>query len=74
MSCRTCEVCGAKWINNQLYWATGKPGKDIDLNALVCRYLTGEKAEKCANTLKGAEGGVGWEDRLKMIEQGLDGL
>jgi hypothetical protein len=24
--------------------------------------------------MKGAEGGVGWEERLKMLEQGLDGL
>jgi len=74
MSCRTCEVCGAGWLDNQLYWSTGKPGKDADLNALVCRRLTGEKAEKCINTSKGLEGGVGWEERLKIIEQGLDGV
>jgi hypothetical protein len=24
--------------------------------------------------MKGAEGGVGWEERLKLMEQGLDGL
>ena len=74
MSCRTCEVCGAKWIDGQLYWSKGKPGKDVDLNALVCRRLTGEKAKKCVNPSRGSEGGVGWEDRLKIIEQGLDGL
>jgi hypothetical protein len=74
MSCRTCPVCGAKWINDQLYWSTGKTGSDIDLNALVCRNLPSEKAEKCINSCKGMEGGVGWAERLKMIEQGLDGF
>ena len=74
MSNRNCPVCGASWINNQLFWKTGKPGKDEDLNALVCRNLEGAKFNSCANPIKGAEGGVGWEERLKMLDQGLDGL
>jgi hypothetical protein len=74
MSCRTCPVCGAKWINDQLYWSTGKTGSDNDLNALVCRNLPSEKAEECINSCKGMEGGVGWAERLKIIEQGLDGF
>jgi hypothetical protein len=74
MSCKTCPVCGANWVDNQLFWKTGKSGSDADLNALVCRSLTGEKAKNCANPAKGTEGGVGWAERLKNIEQGLDGL
>jgi hypothetical protein len=74
MSNRNCPVCGATWISDQLYWATGKPGKDEDLAALVCNRLTAEKAEGCVNPAKGQEGGVGWEERMKIIEQGLDGL
>jgi hypothetical protein len=44
------------------------------LNALVCRRLPSEKAQQCVNPAKGSEGGIGWEERLKIIDQGLDGL
>ena len=71
MSNRNCPVCGAHWVDGQLYWSTGKPGKDVDLNALVCRRLAPEKAEGCVNPAKGSDGGVGWEERLKMTEAAL---
>ncbi len=71
MSNRNCPVCGAHWVNGQLYWATGRPGKDEDLNALVCRRLAPEKAAGCVNPFKGSEGGIGWEERLKMMEAAL---
>jgi hypothetical protein len=74
MSCRICEVCGAKWIENQLYWSTGKPGKEIDLNALVCRELPLEKSSKCINPAKGLEGGMSWKERETALEYALDGL
>jgi hypothetical protein len=74
VSNRNCPVCGASWINDQLFWKTGKPGKNEDLNALVCRQLEGLKFNSCANPCKGQPGGIGWEERLKMMEQGLDGL
>ena len=74
MSNRNCPVCGAKWIDGQLYWATGKPGKDLDLNALVCRNLPPEKAERCVNPCKGMEGGTGWAERMAMTEAALNKL
>jgi hypothetical protein len=72
MECRQCEICGAKWIGNQLYWSTGKQGRDIDLAALVCNQLPKEKKSKCANPKLGTEGGVGWAERLKLIESQTD--
>lgn len=72
MENRNCPVCGAHWIGEQLFWATGKPGQDLDLNALVCRNLPPEKAAKCVNPCKGAEGGVGWAERRGMIDAALD--
>jgi hypothetical protein len=71
MDLRICEICGAKWIDGQLYWSTGKSGKDLDLNALVCRRLAAEKAAGCVNPCKGSDGGEGWEDRIRKTEAAL---
>jgi len=75
---KNCPVCDAQWFEGQLYWATGKPGNDLDLNALVCRNLCSEKFEKCINPLKGEEGGIGWAERSNFIEKelarALDGI
>ena len=74
MDTRKCGVCGGTWISGQFFFATGKVGREIDLAALVCNNLPLEKKGQCINPLKGQPGGVGWEEREKMLEQGLDGL
>jgi hypothetical protein len=68
-----CPICGATWDpNGQLYWSgTGKPGKDEDLNALVCKNLPTEKSKNCVNPCKGSEGGIGWEERMKRADEAL---
>lgn len=68
---RNCPVCGAHWINGQLYWSSGKLGKDEDLAALVCRRLTPGKTEGCVNKNREQPGGVGWEERLAMLNDAL---
>jgi hypothetical protein len=72
MDTRNCPICGASWLGGKLYWqGTGKPGKDEDLNALVCRKLPPEKAAECINPCKGQSGGEGWEERMKKTEEAL---
>lgn len=64
MSCRTCPRCGARWINGQLYWATGKPGSDLDLAGLVCNRVNDPA---CVNALRGMNGGDTWEVRAARL-------
>lgn len=71
MDLKTCPSCGARWVNGQLFWATGKQGRNIDLAALVCNRLEGEKAENCVNPCRGQDGGLGWEGREKMLESAI---
>ena len=59
-STRECPRCGARWLNGQLYWATGKPGKELDLAGLVC---TPVNDPACINPCKGQEGGQTWAMR-----------
>ena len=60
MNCKQCGKCGAKWIDGQLYWATGKPGKEEDLAGLVCNKLGNEE---CINPKRGDISGDTWEKR-----------
>lgn len=60
MNTRSCGKCGATWIDGQLFWATGKPGRDIDLAGLVCNKLGDEQ---CINPCRGIEGGDTWAAR-----------
>lgn len=65
MEIKTCPKCGARWIDNQLYWSTGKPGKEEDLAGLVCNKVNDSQ---CINPMKGDETGQTWEKRLKILE------
>jgi len=76
MNCKQCPKCGARWLQKedgtwQLYWATGKEAKEVDLAGLVCNKLSDDT---CINPAKGDETGTTWEKRMKEMEQGLDGL
>lgn len=72
MACRQCQRCGARWLDGQLYWATGKPGQDLDLAGLVCNTVDDPH---CLNPMKGQMGGDTWAKRAGRIEafqQALD--
>ena len=69
MNIKECEKCGAKWLNGQLYWATGKPGTEADLAGLVCNALVDEDdIVLCANEKRGDTTGTTWEYRRGYID------
>lgn len=61
---KECPKCGAVWINDQHYWATGAKGNELDLAGLVCNTAN---SELCVNPQKGKEGGDTWEKRLRLL-------
>ena len=64
MNIKTCEKCGAKWIDSQLFWSTGKQGTDEDLAGLVCNTLLEQKdIDLCINSKRGDTSGITWEYR-----------
>ena len=50
MGFKSCPKCGANWIDGQLFWSTGKAGKETDLAGLVCDDYGDEQ---CINEAKG---------------------
>jgi hypothetical protein len=62
---RTCPKCGARWLGDQLYWATGKKGDPRDLAGLVCRPYGDDT---CINEQRAEEGGDTWEKRKAFME------
>ena len=60
MNCKQCGKCGAKWLDGQLYWATGKVGKEEDLAGLVCNNLGDDQ---CINPKRGDVTGDNWKKR-----------
>ena len=65
MDCKACERCGARWLNGRLYWATGKPGSELDLAGLVCNVVNDPR---CINRCKGQSGGDTWAKRRDFID------
>jgi len=66
LSRKECPKCGAVWINGNHIWrGTANEGSEINLAGLVCNKY-GDQT--CINPMKGEEGGVTWEDRLKTLE------
>ena len=66
MNCKQCGKCGAKWIDGQLYWATGKAGKEEDLAGLVCNNLGDDQ---CINPERGSTTGDSWKKREEFAEK-----
>ena len=60
-----CPRCGARWLNGQLYWATGCKAKEQDLAGLVCNVVD---SDECINPEKGSKGGDTWDKRARYIE------
>jgi hypothetical protein len=66
MAIQVCPTCSTQFIDGIHYWSgTGKQGNPKDLAGLVCNNLCGDRP--CINPLKGTEGGMTWEKRLKNL-------
>ena len=72
MNIKSCEKCGANWINGSLFWATGKPGKEEDLAGLVCNQLAEEDIPLCVNDKRGDTSGQTWEYRRGYVDGRID--
>lgn len=67
LSRKECPKCRAIWINGEHYWSgTGNKGSELDLAGLVCNKLGDEQ---CINPMKGMDGGITWEKRLKDLNE-----
>jgi hypothetical protein len=67
LSRKECPKCRAIWINGEHYWSgTGNKGNELDLAGLVCNKLGDEQ---CINPMKGMDGGITWEKRLKDLNE-----
>ena len=68
MNIKSCEKCGAKFIDSQLFWSTGKPGTFEDLAGLVCNNLPETDTILCINPKRGDTTGTTWEYRRGYVD------
>ena len=68
LDCKTCNKCGAKWMEGRLFWSTGAQGKNEDLAGLVCNNLPPEVESECINPARGDTTGTTWEYRRGYID------
>ena len=62
---KQCPACESKWLDDQLYWATGKIGCPHDLAGLLCNDLNDSS---CINPCKGSTSGQTWKIRKQFRE------
>jgi hypothetical protein len=70
MEVRSCTRCNARWLEGQLYWATGQKASELDLAGLVCNLVNDPNC--CINPCKGLEGGDTFAKRMELIGQPVD--
>ena len=63
---KICPRCNATWMEEQLYWSTGKEGCPHDLAGLVCNVVDDDN---CINPCKGSTSGQTWEHRRAMLDR-----
>tara|TARA_B100000902_G_scaffold264231_1_gene250371 strand:- start:157 stop:369 length:213 start_codon:yes stop_codon:yes gene_type:complete len=62
---KICPVCESRWLDGQLYWATGKEGCPHDLAGLLCNDIN---SERCINPCLGSTSGVTWAQRRQFLD------
>ena len=63
---KQCPVCESRWIDDQLYWGTGKEGCPHDLAGLLCNDINDSN---CINPCKGSTSGQTWEKRRLFLKE-----
>jgi len=63
---KICPVCESRWLDGQLYWATGKEGCPHDLAGLLCNDIN---SERCINPCLGSTSGVTWAQRRQFLDK-----
>ena len=68
MDAKSCPKCGARWLEGQLFWSTGKSGKTEDLAGLVCNEWGDDT---CINPEKGLVNSTQqtWEKRVQFLNK-----